>query len=256
MRILLSGACGRMGHAVAEVCRDKGIEIAGGVDVSACSTEASFPLYPSFEACTANADVIVDFTRPETLPGLLAFAIKEKMPVVLATTGYNPSDIRKIKDASQTIPVFQSANMSLGINLLKNLIRQAAAVLGENFDVEIIERHHNRKIDAPSGTALMLYDELSTCYPGGREMVPGRETRTQAREHREIGVHAVRGGSVAGTHEVGFYGQGETLTLIHDAQNRTVFAQGAVQAALFIKDKPAGFYTMDDMIQLMQKSMK
>ena len=126
-------------------------------------------------------------------------------------------------------------------------------MLQENFDVEIIERHHNKKIDAPSGTALMLFDELNKCYPGGREMMPGRETRTQARDHREIGVHAVRGGSLAGTHEVGFYGPGETLTLIHDAQNRTVFAQGAAQAVLFIKDKPAGFYNMDDMIRLMQE---
>jgi 4-hydroxy-tetrahydrodipicolinate reductase len=117
--------------------------------------------------------------------------------------------------------------------------------------VEIVERHHNRKIDAPSGTALMLFDELSKCYPGGREMVPGRETRTQAREHREIGVHAIRGGTLAGTHEVGFYGPGETLTIIHDAQNRTVFAQGAIAAAAFIKDKPAGYYAMDDLIRQM-----
>ncbi len=252
MRILLSGACGRMGRAVAEVCREKGIEVACGVDVMAGGSDLGFPVYPAFEAVKTRADVIVDFTRPETLPDLLKYAMREKTPVVLATTGYNEADLKRIREAAQAVPVFQSANMSLGINLLKSLIRKAAAVLQENFDVEIIERHHNKKIDAPSGTALMLFDELNKCYPGGREMVPGRETRTQARDHREIGVHAVRGGSLAGTHEVGFYGPGETLILIHDAQNRTVFAQGAAQAALFIKDRPAGFYNMDDMIRQLQ----
>lgn len=251
MRILLSGACGRMGRTVAELCRERGITVAAGVDVSTCGDDMGYPVYPSFDAVKDNADVIVDFTRPETLPELITYALREKMPAVIATTGFNPADIKRIKDAAQTIPVFQSANMSLGINLLKSLIRQAASVLGEDFDVEIVERHHNRKIDAPSGTALMLFDELNKCYPGGREMVPGRETRTQAREHREIGVHAIRGGTLAGTHEVGFYGPGETLTIIHDAQNRTVFAQGAIAAAAFLKDKPAGYYAMDDLIKQM-----
>ena len=253
MRILISGACGRMGHAVADVCREKGMEVVGGVDVMAGNQELGFPVFPTFEAVKAKADVIVDFTRPETLPDLLKYAIQTKTPVVLATTGYNEADLKRIREAAHAIPVFQSANMSLGINLLKALIKKAAAVLGDNFDVEIIERHHNKKIDAPSGTALMLFDELNKCYSGGREMTPGRETRTQARNHREIGVHAVRGGSLAGTHEVGFYGPGETLLITHDAQNRTVFAQGAAQAALFIKDKPAGFYSMDDMIRLLQE---
>ncbi len=253
MRILISGACGRMGRAVAEACREKGIEVASGVDVMAGTQDLGFPVYPTFESVITKADVIVDFTRPETLPDLLRYAVSQKVPVVLATTGYNEADVKRIREAAQLIPVFQSANMSLGINLLKALIKKAAAVLGEHFDVEIIERHHNKKIDAPSGTALMLFDELSKCYPGGREMMPGRETRTQARDHREIGVHAVRGGSLAGTHEVGFYGPGETLLITHDAQNRTVFAQGATQAALFIKDKPAGFYNMDDMIRLLQE---
>lgn len=252
MRILLSGACGRMGRTVAELCRERDITVAAGVDVLSCGDEMGFPVYPSFDAVQTKADVIVDFTRPETLPELIAFALHGKLPAVIATTGFNPADIKRIKDAAQAIPIFQSANMSLGINLLKSLIRQAAAVLGEDFDVEIVERHHNRKIDAPSGTALMLFDELNKCYPGGREMVPGRETRTQARDHREIGVHAIRGGTLAGTHEVGFYGPGETLSIIHDAQNRTVFAQGAIAAAVFLKDKPAGYYAMDDLIKQMQ----
>ncbi len=252
MRILLSGACGRMGRTVAELCREREITVAAGVDVSTCGDDLGFPVYPSFDSVKEKANVIVDFTRPETLPDLTAYALREKMPAVIATTGFNPADMKRIRDAAQVIPIFQSANMSLGINLMKSLIRQAASVLGEAFDVEIIERHHNKKIDAPSGTALMLFDELSKCYPGGREMMPGRESRTQMRDHREIGVHAIRGGTLAGTHEVGFYGAGETLTLIHDAQNRTVFAQGAVAAAAFIKDKPAGLYAMDDLIRQMQ----
>ncbi len=252
MRILLSGACGRMGRTVAELCRERDIVVTAGVDVSDCGDEMGFPVYSSFDGVLVKADVIVDFTRPEMLPELIAYALLKKLPAVIATTGFNPADMKRIKDASQTIPIFQSANMSLGINLMKSLIRQAAAVLGEDFDVEIVERHHNRKIDAPSGTALMLFDELNKCYPGGREMVPGRESRIQARDHREIGVHAIRGGTLAGTHEVGFYGPGETLTITHDAQNRTVFAQGAIAAAAFIKDKPAGFYAMDDLIRQVQ----
>ena len=252
MRILLSGACGRMGRTVAEFCRERDTIVAAGVDVSACGDELGFPVYPSFEAVQTKADVIIDFTRPEVLPELIAYALREKLPAVIATTGFNPADMQRIRDAAQVIPIFQSANMSLGINLMKTLIRQAAFVLGEAFDVEIIERHHNRKIDAPSGTALMLYEELSKCYPGGRDMKPGRESRTQAREHREIGIHAIRGGTLTGSHEVSFFGPGETLTFVHDAQNRTVLAKGAVQAAAFLKDKPAGFYAMDDLIRQMQ----
>ncbi len=251
MRILLSGACGRMGRSVAELCRERDITVAAGVDVLACGDELGFPVYPSFDAVKTEADVIVDFTRPEVLPELLSYALHGKLPVVIATTGFNPADMQRIRDAAQAVPVFQSANMSLGINLLKSLIRQAAVVLGEAFDVEIIERHHNRKIDAPSGTALMLFEELNKCYPGGREMMPGRESRIQARDHREIGVHAIRGGTLTGSHEVSFYGPGETLTLLHDAQNRTVLAQGAVRAAAFVMDKPAGYYGMDDLIRQM-----
>ncbi len=251
MRILLSGALGRMGRAVAELCRERGVTVAAGVDV-ATGAEPGFPVFPTFDVCKMKADVIIDFTRPETLPELLQYALGEKLPVVLATTGYNQADKDRIRKAAAEIPIFQSANMSLGINLLKSLIRQAAAVLGEDFDAEIVERHHNRKIDAPSGTALMLFDTLNGCYPGGREMVCGRESRTQMRDKREIGVHAVRGGTLAGSHEVGFYGPEETLTITHDAQSRAVFAQGALKAALFLKDKPAGCYTMDDLIQTMQ----
>ncbi len=255
MRILLSGACGRMGHAVAELCRERDVAVAAGVDVIACGEELGFPVFPSFEAVKVRADVIVDFTRPEALPELIDYALREEMPVVIATTGFNPADMKRIREAAQAVPIFQSANMSLGINLLKSLIRQAAAVLGEAFDVEIVERHHNRKIDAPSGTALMLFEELNKCYPGGREMMPGRESRTQMRDHREIGIHAIRGGTLTGSHEVSFYGPGETLTIVHDAQNRTVLAQGALQAAAFIKDKPAGYYAMEDLIKQMQSGL-
>lgn len=249
MRILLSGALGRMGRAVTELCRERGVLVAAGVDVAASREEAGFPLFPSFEAVDVKADVIVDFTRPETLPDLLNYAVKENLPIVLATTGYNQQDKARIQKAAAEIPIFQSANMSLGVSLLKSLIKQAAAVLGEDFDVEIVERHHNRKIDAPSGTALALFEALNDCYPGGRELVAGRESRTQMRDRREIGVHAIRGGTLAGSHEVGFYGPEETLTLVHEAQSRTVFAQGALKAALFLKDKPAGYYTMDDLIR-------
>ncbi len=252
MRILLSGACGRMGRTVAEACRERGFSVVAGVDVASFKEEMGFPIFPSFEEVNIKADVLIDFTRPETLPELLKYALKEKLPSVIATTGFNDADEKRILEATRQIPIFRSANMSLGVNLLKRLIVKAAQVLGDQFDVEIVERHHNRKIDAPSGTALMLFEELNKTYPGGREMVAGRESRTQARSPREIGVHAVRGGTLAGTHEVGFYGAGESLIFTHAAENRSVFAQGALAAAAYIKDKPPGHYGMDDLISQMQ----
>lgn len=248
MNVLISGACGRMGREVASLCREQGITVTGGIDVAAAGGEAAFPLFASYSSCTAAADVLVDFTRPESLPELLAFAVEKRLPLVLATTGFNEAEQKRIDEASKHIPVFQSANMSLGVSLLRLLSQKAAAVLGESYDVEIVERHHKNKIDAPSGTAWMLFDALKDVYPGGREPMPGRNARAQARSPREIGIHAVRGGTLAGTHEVGFYGPDETLTFTHAASSRRVFAQGALQAAAYLKDKLPGKYAMEQLM--------
>ena len=246
LKILLSGACGRMGRQVALLAEDEQAVIAAGVDVRA-EQGSDFPVYPSFSLVREKADVIVDFSRPEGLPALLAYALEHRLPLVLAATGYNEEDLAAIRDAAKTVPVFRSANMSMGVYVLRALARQAAKLLPD-FDIEIIEKHHNQKIDAPSGTALMLYDAVSS-----PDTLPvfGRNGRTQKREKREIGIHAIRGGSVPGDHEVGFYGPSEVVTLAHSAQDRSIFARGALRAARFISSQAPGEYDMEDLAQSM-----
>lgn len=248
LKILLSGACGRMGRQVAALAEDEQAEIVCGVDVRA-EAWGSFPVYPSFSLVQEEADVIVDFSRPEGLNPLLDYAVEHHLPVVLASTGYNEEDLAAIREAAKSIPVFRSANMSLGVYVLKTLAHQAALLLGD-FDIEIIEKHHNQKIDAPSGTALMLYDAVSS-----PDTVPtfGRNGRTQKRERNEIGIHAIRGGTVPGEHEVGFYGPSEVVTLSHSAQDRSIFARGALRAARFIAEQPSGEYSMDELVQSLLK---
>ena len=248
LKILLSGACGRMGRQVAALAEDEQAVIAAGVDVRSESYGA-FPVYPSFSLVKEEADVIVDFSRPEGLGALLAYARVHRMPAVLASTGYNDSDLNLIREAAGDIPIFRSANMSLGVYVLKSLARQAARLL-PGFDIEIIEKHHNQKIDAPSGTALMLYDAVS--LPDSQPVF-GRSGRTQKREKNEIGVHAIRGGTVPGEHEVGFYGPAEVVTLSHSAQDRSIFARGALRAARFLQGQAPGEYDMDALAKSMMK---
>ena len=239
LKILLSGACGRMGRQVAALAEESRAVIVAGVDVNA-QQYAAFPVYPSFSLVREDADVIVDFSRPEGLPALLAYAQAQGLPVVLAATGYHQQDLHAIGEAAKKIPVFRSANLSLGVYVLQALSRQAAQLLN-GFDVEIIEKHHNQKIDAPSGTALMLYDAVKQA---DSHPVFGRQSRTQKREEKEIGIHAVRGGTLAGEHEVGFYGPGETLLISHSAQDRSIFARGALRSAHFIAAQAPGEYDM------------
>ncbi len=248
LKILLSGACGRMGRQVAALAEQENAQIAAGVDVRA-EAYGAFPVYPSFSMVDQPADVIVDFSRPEGLPALLSYAKAHHLPVVLAATGYNEQDLAAIRAAAQTVPIFRSANLSLGVYVLKTLARQAARLLPD-FDIEIIEKHHNQKLDAPSGTALMLYDAVST---PDTQPVFGRSGRTQKREKNEIGMHAIRGGTVPGEHEVGFYGPSEVVTLAHSAQDRSIFARGALRAARFIASQTPGEYDMEALAQDMLK---
>jgi len=248
LKILLSGACGRMGRQVANLAEDEQAVIACGVDVHV-EQWSDFPVYPSFSLVQEEADVIVDFSRPESLSALLDYAKAHHLPVVLASTGYNEEDLAAIRKAAKEIPIFRSANLSLGVYVLKTLAHQAAQLL-PGFDIEIIEKHHNQKIDAPSGTALMLYDAVSN-----PDTVPvfGRNGRTQKREKQEIGLHAIRGGTVPGEHEVGFYGPSEVVTLSHSAQDRSIFARGALRAARFVAKQQPGEYSMDDLAKDMIK---
>jgi len=191
---------------------------------------------------------VIDFSRPDSLDGLLAYCLKHKTPVVLATTGYDQEQLARIDEAARQIPVFFSGNMSLGIALLRALAKKAALVLGDAFDVEIVEAHHNRKLDAPSGTALMLYDAVKDAYDDPRTAVHGRHGRDSKRQKGEIGIHALRGGTVTGEHEVCFFGPSERIKVSHSAENRSVFAAGALRAAAFLADQKPGMYTMDDVV--------
>ncbi len=231
-----------------EACAAQGLTVRFGVDLKA-EPYAAFPVYNSFSSQKAEqGDVVVDFSLPTCLEGLLDFCIPSGTPLVIATTGYSPADEEKIRKASSRIAVFRSANMSLGIHVLKLLAKQAAGLL-DGFDIEIVEKHHNQKLDAPSGTALMLYDAVKK---DDSVLMTDRTPFHRKRDAREIGISSVRGGTVPGEHEVGYYGRGEKILISHSAQDRSIFAVGALRAALFldgVRDRP-GLYSMDDMIQL------
>ena len=250
LRILLSGCNGHMGRVVAGIAAgDPGVEIVAGVDIAG-SSGGEFPIFPNPAEFTGSVDVIIDFSSPSALNGLLDYATSSNTPIVLCATGYTPEQIEEIERASTQIPVFRSGNMSLGINLLLDLVRRACSVLGDAYDVEIVERHHRRKVDAPSGTALMLAEAASSALPYDAEYVFERHSSHQARKPAEIGISAVRGGTIVGAHEVIFAGLDEVIELRHTAASRDVFAVGAVRAAKFMAGgKTPGMYSMADVLE-------
>ena len=248
--ILLSGACGKMGKAVCEaVSGMPEMRVIAGIDVAAKSgAQFSFPVYASPGDFPGKAGCIVDFSHHTSAPALCAYAVATGTPLVVATTGHTPEETEAIKGASASIPVFYSRNMSLGVNLLIRLAKKAAEALGDSFDIEIIEKHHNQKVDAPSGTALMLAEAVSSALPYEPEFVYSRKENHAPRSKKEIGIHSIRGGTIVGEHDVLFAGQNEVVTLSHSAGSRAVFASGALRAASFLVGKPAGMYSMDDLI--------
>ncbi len=247
VKILLCGACGKMGGNVLELTKsDEGATVVCGVDLY--PREIGVPVYKDFSAIAEQADVIIDFSSPVGLQERLDYAKTNGLGVVLAATGFTQEDLALVKEYSAYIPVFKTANLSLGVNLMQALIKTAAEVLGEGYDVEIIERHHNLKKDAPSGTALMLADSLNDAYQGSKKYVNGRDGIVGARERTEIGIHAVRGGTIVGEHEVMFAGEDEILTITHSARSKRIFAVGAIRAAKFLKAKTAGTYEMKDLL--------
>ncbi len=249
INILLSGACGKMGNAVTRCAReDENIKIIAGVD--RVESLCDYPVFNSFDNVTVTPDVIIDFSNVAVLDSLLKFAIDKNIPVVLATTGYNEQQIAKIKDTANKIPVFFTANMSLGVNLLSSLAKYAASILGGDFDVEIVEKHHNQKLDAPSGTALMLANAVNEVFDDKYSYEYDRHSKRQKRTKNEIGIHAVRGGTIVGEHDVIFAGHDEVITLSHSAQSKEVFAAGALKAAKFIVGKPTGLYNMGNILKL------
>ena len=240
-----------MGHAITEaVANSKEYKIVAGVDInaSALGSACSFPVYSSIDDFTANADVIIDFSHHSALPSLLDYAISHKTPIVVSTTGHTEDEMELMHTAANEVAIFFSRNMSIGVNLLIDLCRRAASALGEDFDIEIIEKHHHNKLDAPSGTAMMIAEELKDTRNGDAEFVYDRHEVRRKRDQREIGIHAVRGGSIVGEHDVIFAGANEIITLSHTATSRELFADGALKAADFMTDKPAGLYSMSDLI--------
>ncbi|HHT16638.1 MAG TPA: 4-hydroxy-tetrahydrodipicolinate reductase [Papillibacter sp.] len=250
LRLIISGCNGYMGRVVTDITsRDPDIEVVAGFDINAQKL-SSFPVYSDPMEFGGNADVIVDFSHPSALDGLLRYATARSIAVVLCTTGYSDEHLEQIRAVSGKIPVFRSGNMSLGINLMMDLIRRACAVLGEQFDVEIVERHHRRKLDAPSGTALMLAEAAASALPYEAQYVYERESVRQPRGKTEIGISAVRGGTIVGEHEIIFAGLDEVIEIKHTAQSRDVFATGAVRAAKFMaRMKKPGLYDMSDVLR-------
>ncbi len=246
--IILCGANGRMGRAISEKAeKSETCRIVAGIDINDFC-QNPYPVFTEIEKCDVDADVIVDFSHPSAFGGVLAFAKSRKLPLIVATTGLSAEQKEQLFAAKSEIPVFYSANMSLGVNLLINLCKKTAAVLDGKFDIEIIEKHHRTKLDAPSGTALAIADGIGEVLKNAPEYTYDRHSVRRERGKNEIGIHSVRGGSIVGEHEVIFAGADEIISLSHSATSREVFASGALCAAEFMKGKPKGLYNMDDLI--------
>ncbi|MGI6030550.1 MAG: 4-hydroxy-tetrahydrodipicolinate reductase [Eubacteriales bacterium] len=254
VRIVLSGCNGKMGQVITRLCEAaEDVTIVAGVDINTRQM-STYPVLASAAEFTGEADVIIDFSHPSSLSPLLEMAVARQIPAVICTTGLSAEQKQQLRETSQKVGIFFSANMSLGINVLIDLLKRAAVVLQDNYDIEIVERHHNQKIDAPSGTALALADAISQVLRYEPEYVYDRHSVRKKREKQEIGLHAVRGGNIVGDHEVIFAGTNEVIELRHSAASREVFAEGAVKAACFMAGKPAGLYDMADLVASYQQN--
>jgi 4-hydroxy-tetrahydrodipicolinate reductase len=249
INILMSGCNGKMGQVISRLAsQSEELRIAAGYD-KYTKVINPYPVFDDLEKCDVRVDVIIDFSNPDALEGLLVYSLKNKIPLIVATTGLSSSQVNKLKEVSEAIPVFFSANMSLGVNLLMDLVKKAAKVLEYSFDIEIIEKHHNQKIDAPSGTALAIADEINSALSEKQEYVYDRHSRRKKRSKKEIGIHAVRGGTIVGDHSVIFSGNDEIIEINHTATSKEIFATGALSAARYLYNKKPGFYNMNDLIR-------
>ncbi len=247
VRILMHGCNGKMGQVISGLLAvDEEAQLVAGIDMTE-NKNAPYPVFRNVWECNVEADCLIDFSNAAAVDEMLAYCLEKKLPCVVCTTGLSEAQQRKVEEAAEHIPVLKSANMSLGINLLLKLLKNAAQVLaGAGFDMEIVEKHHNQKVDAPSGTALALADAINE----GVEYtyVYDRSERKEKRPRKEIGISAVRAGSIVGEHDVIFAGMDEVITFSHTAYSRAIFGKGAVQAAKFLAGKPAGRYDMSDVI--------
>ncbi len=248
-KIILVGANGKMGRVIsARVAERDDAQIIAGVDINT-EKYADFPIFSNINEITDTADVIIDFSHPSVLESVLGFIKERKIPAVIATTGLSPEQINTIREASTVAPIFFSANMSLGVNLLVALAKKATEVLSDTFDIEIIEKHHNQKLDAPSGTALMLADAISDSMENPPQYTYDRHSRRAKRSKNEIGIHAVRGGTIVGEHDIIFAGNDEIIEISHTAMSKDIFATGSIKAGIWLKNQASGLYSMADMLK-------
>lgn len=249
IKIMMHGCCGHMGQVISELVeKDPEAEITVGVDI-ADTGNTSYPVYTDLSACQEDVDVVIDFSSAKAVDALLDYCGERNLPLVLCTTGLSEEQLARVEETAKKTAVLKSANMSLGINTLLKLIQEAARVLATaGFDMEIVERHHNLKVDAPSGTALALADSLNEAMDHQYHYVYDRSQKREQRDSKEIGLSAVRGGTIVGEHEVIFAGPDEVIEFKHTAYSKTVFAKGAVEAAKFLKGKAAGMYNMSHVI--------
>lgn len=249
IRILMHGADGAMGQMITKLAKEnQEAEIVAGVDISGVQLDA-YPVYKTLEACQIDYDVIIDFSVAAAVDGLLDFVLAKKIPVVLCTTGLSKEQLEKVDTVRQSVAVLKSANMSLGVNTIFKLAAMAAEILAtKGYDMEIVEKHHKRKLDAPSGTALAIADAINEAMNGEYHYTLDRSDRRQPRDPKEIGIQAVRGGTIVGEHEVFYCGEDEVIEIKHTAYSRGIFAKGALSAAIFLADKGPGLYTMSDVI--------
>ncbi|MCR5691406.1 MAG: 4-hydroxy-tetrahydrodipicolinate reductase [Eubacterium sp.] len=248
-KIIMSGCCGAMGRTISSIVQeDPEAEIVAGIDLAE-GKDLGYPIFKSIQDCDIEADAIIDFSTPKILDDLLNYSIEKKVPIVLCTTGYDEGQLAKIEEAAKKTAILKSANMSLGINTLMKLLQDAAKVLAaEGYDVEVVEKHHNQKLDAPSGTALALADAVNEAMNNQYEYIYDRSQRRQKRDKKELGISAVRGGTIVGEHDVIFAGRDEVITFSHTAYSKAVFGKGAVSAAKFLKGKEVGRFDMADVI--------
>lgn len=249
IKILLNGCGGKMGTAVTNSAEAQdNITIAAGVDKTS-KTTFNYPVFKSISEVNIPCDVILDFSRPDALDELLDYSDKNNLPIVICTTGYSNDELNKINEFSKTHAIFRSANMSIGINAVNIILKELSQLLYDNYDIEIIEKHHNQKVDSPSGTALLLADTIKDSIKSDTISYINGRSGISPKKHNEIGIHAVRGGSIVGEHEVLFAGIGETIEIKHTAISREVFAVGALKACTFMADKKTGLYDMNNVLQ-------
>lgn len=248
-RVIMHGCNGRMGRVITDIiAQDESVEIVAGVDVFA-QVQNTYPVFSDISECDVEADVIIDFAAAVAVDGLLDYCVAKQVPCVLCTTGLSAEQLAKVEEAAKKVAILKSANMSLGVNALLKLLKEAAGIFAPaGFDIEIVEKHHNLKVDAPSGTALAMADAINEEFDNSYEYVYDRSQVREKRSTKEIGISAVRGGTIVGDHDVIFAGVDEVITFSHRAYSKAVFGKGAVQAAKFLAGKPAGKYDMSDVI--------